>query len=437
MDSQRRRVVPELPRVAWTLLAGDALSSIGTGLALPFLVVYLHRVRGIAVEPATLALSALALAGFAGNPIAGALCDRVGARNTLVGGLVVSALGGAALAFVQVAWEGFAAAALVGLGAAVVWPSQDALLASVVSPARRAAAFAVRYATMNAGLGVGALCAAAIVDLHSPKSFIWIYLIDAVSFLAFVPILLCVRAGGGVRRKEQRGAPSTGGYRVVIRDGVFVRVWLLTALIVTIGYAQMDSALPAFATRPGGITAGQLAVAFAANTVAVVIAQLVVLRLARGWRRTTALVVVCGLWAATWALTLVAGALGTGAGAVVGFGAANVAFAFGETLISPTLPAIANDLATDSLRGRYNGAQVLAWTTGFAAGPVIAGVGLSGGNSTALFSGLIVACAIAALATTRLAGRLPAALNLVHDGDPLEPSAASAVRVEVADGAPA
>ena len=144
-----RGLVPKLPRVVWTVLAGDALSSIGTGLTLPFLVVYLHRVRGIALEPAALALAVLALAGFVGNPIGGLFSDRFGARNALIGGLVVSALGAGALALVRVAWEGFAAAAVVGLGAAVVWPAQDALLASVVGAAQRAGAFSVTRDTLR------------------------------------------------------------------------------------------------------------------------------------------------------------------------------------------------------------------------------------------------------------------------------------------------
>ncbi|MDT5027273.1 MAG: hypothetical protein QOE61_3699 [Micromonosporaceae bacterium] len=429
------RLVPDLPRVAWTVLAGDALSSVGTGLTLPFLVVYLHRVRGIALEPAVLALSVLALAGFAGNPIAGSCCDRFGARNTLVVGLVVSAAGAGALALVRVAWEGLAAAAAVGLGAAVIWPAQDALLASVVSPARRAGAFSLRYATMNAALGAGALCAAAIVDVHSSASFVWLYVLDAVSFLAFVPILLRVPSGTNALAVQEPSSETARGYRLIVRDGTFVRIWLLTALLVTIGYAQMDSALPVFATRRGGITGGELAVAFAANTFTVVIAQLVVLRLMRGRRRTSGLVVLCGFWAVTWALVLTAGGLGAGGDAVAVFAAANVAFALGETLISPTLPAIVNDLASDSSRGRYNGAYVLAWTTGFASGPVIAGVALGGGHSTALFLALIGACGLAALASVRLGRRLPAAANLMAGGDSLGP-AASVAEVAV-DAAPA
>ena len=414
-----RRLVPKLPRVVWTVLAGDALSSVGTGLTLPFLVVYLHRVRGIALEPAVLAVSVLALAGFVGNPIGGLFSDRFGARNTLIGGLVVSALGAGGLAFVRVAWQGFAAAAVVGLGAAVVWPAQDALLASVVGAAQRAGAFSLRYATMNAALGAGALCAAAIVDVHSSASFVWVYALDAVSFLAFVPILLRV-GSGPTPSTEERDSGTPGGYRVIWRDGTFVRVWLLTALLVTIGYAQMDSVLPVFATRPGGITAAGLAVAFAANTFTVVITQLVVLRLMRGRRRTSGLVVLCGFWAGTWTLVLAAGGLGAGGAAVVGFAAANVAFALGETLVSPTLPAIVNDLAPESLRGRYNGAYVLAWTTGFASGPVIAGVALSGGYATSLFAALIGVCGLAALASVRLGRMLPAAANLIVDADPVE-----------------
>jgi MFS family permease len=74
-----------------------------------------------------------------------------------------------------------------------------------------------------------------------------------------------------------------------------------------------------------------------------------------------------------------------------------------------------NDLACDSLRGRYNGAYVLAWTTGFAAGPAIAGVALSDGYSTGLFVALIGACGLAALASARLARLLPTAANLLRD----------------------
>jgi predicted MFS family arabinose efflux permease len=71
-----RDVVPQLPRRVWLLLAGECLAAVGSGLTLPFLLVYLHRVRGIDIELAGLALAGLAAAGFVGNPVGGWLADR-------------------------------------------------------------------------------------------------------------------------------------------------------------------------------------------------------------------------------------------------------------------------------------------------------------------------------------------------------------------------
>jgi len=95
-----RGLVPELPRDGWTLLAGDAVSAVGSGLTLPFLLVYLHGVRGLGLGEAGLALSMVALAGFAGNPVGGSLVDRVGGRAALLMGLVFATAGSAFLAFV-------------------------------------------------------------------------------------------------------------------------------------------------------------------------------------------------------------------------------------------------------------------------------------------------------------------------------------------------
>lgn len=95
-----RALVPRLPRKAWVLLGGDALSALGSGLTLPFFVVYLHRVHGIELELAALALSALAAAGLVGNPLGGWLSDRLHARRAMIGGLLVNAAGALAVAFV-------------------------------------------------------------------------------------------------------------------------------------------------------------------------------------------------------------------------------------------------------------------------------------------------------------------------------------------------
>src|SRR5579884_217698 len=154
-------LVPRLPRAAWIVLGGDLLSAIGTGLTMPFFVVYLHRVRGIDVAVAGLALATLALASFAGNVIGGALADRAGARRALMLGLAASAAGSAWIAFVTSSAAAFGAAAVLGLGNSIAWPALDALLATAVDERQRSEVFAVRHATLNLGMGVGAVLAAA------------------------------------------------------------------------------------------------------------------------------------------------------------------------------------------------------------------------------------------------------------------------------------
>ena len=425
--SGMRALVPELPRGAWTLLAVDAISALGSGMTLPFLLVYLHDVRGLGLGAAGLAVSAVALAGFAGNPIGGSLADRVGGRATMLLGLVFCAAGSASLAFTAHAWQAFAASATLGLGTAIAWPARSALLATLVPCERRSTAYALQHAATNVGLGAGALVAALIVHTSSAGTFQALYLLDAASFVAVVPLLgrLAVPAD---ENDPAISAPARAAYRSILCDRAFRRLWVLTALLVGVGFAQYSAAFPAFATGEAGLDAHQLALAFAANTVAVVVAQLPVLAVLRGGRRTSALGFAFAVTGIAWAIVLAAGGVQSPATAAAVFALAMVVLAIGETAVSPSAPALANDLAPDALRGRYNGAYTLAWTTGFAAGPAIAGAVLAAGQAAALMVALMAACAIGAAGSLRLARLVPARIDVV-DGDaagvPLvEPAAA-------------
>jgi MFS family permease len=299
---------------------------------------------------------------------------------------------------------------VIGLGASIAWPAADALLASAVDDSQRSSVFATRHATMNAGFGIGAISAAAIVDLASPRTFELLYLVDAATFLAFVPLLAALRGVG------ERVAPedvSGGGYRVVLADRTFLAVWVLTAFLVVVGYSQYEAAVPPYATSTGGISVHALGPVFAANAFAIALLQFVVLRLLAGRRRTTALILAAVALGCAWCLTIAAAHAGGGRAAVVGFACAMAVLAVFETLLSPVLAPIVNDLAPERLRGRYNGTFVLAYTTGFAVGPALAGAGLRIGDGTTYFVLLVVGSAAAAIGGLALRRRLPAHLDLV------------------------
>src|SRR6266516_3937652 len=337
----------------------------------------------------------------------------VTARRALMAGLAIAAAGSVALALAQTAAALFGAAGLLGLGVAVSWPAQDALLASLVGPADRSAVFSVRHASMNAGLGLGALGAAAVVSVTHPGTFVAVYLADAASFLAFLPVL--ARLGrrpqhpSGPRRVSQRRI----GFREILRDKAFLRVWALTALIVTVSFGQSQSCFAGYATRPGGIDTHGLSLAFAANTLTVVGSQLFVLRRLTRHRRTTGAALAAAAWAASWAVAIVGGHLGGGAAADVAFAAAMAIFALGESLLSPTLSAIINALAPPGAAGTYNGLGALAFTTGFLIGPAGGAAALGAGWGTGLFAALVLACALAGVAALRLDRHLPPGANQI------------------------
>ena len=363
------------------------------------------------MSTAGLILATVALASFVGNPLGGWLSDLGGPRAALLFGLLSSAVGVGTFAYAKDAPTAFLAASLLGLGNAIAWPAFDALLAAIVMPERRSAAFSLRHATLNAGMAVGALVAGVVVDTSRPSTFQTIYIIDALTFVVFIPMLLLIARP--VAEKVHLDGGRRPGYRMVLRDRQFLSVVGLSALIVTVGFAQYHAAFPGWTTREGGIPTDALGMCYAANAATVVFLQLPMLRALTGRRRTTAIALACALWAVAWSLALIFGHGGDGWFARAGFVMTMVVFGIAETALSPTLTAIVNDIAPDHLRGRYNGVSALGWTTGFFVGPAIAGFALDADAGDALLPMLVVACALGGLWATRLGRRLPKSANII------------------------
>ena len=107
-----------------------------------------------------------------------------------------------------------------------------------------------------------------------------------------------------------------------------------------------------------------IGLAFAVNTAVIVLLQFTVLNRISGHRRTRVIAVMAVVWAFSWLLLGAAGLMPASALAAVGMLAFMGVFAFGETLMQPTVPAIANDLASDHTRGRYNAISAGAFQGG-------------------------------------------------------------------------
>jgi MFS family permease len=111
-----RSLDPRLPRDVWILQAGGLANMFGNGVALPFLIIYLHNVRGISLGIAGLIAASNSAAGLVSGFVGGALSDRVGPRAVLRTALVIGTIAFALFPLIRAPWEAFALNMLAGAG---------------------------------------------------------------------------------------------------------------------------------------------------------------------------------------------------------------------------------------------------------------------------------------------------------------------------------
>jgi MFS family permease len=391
------------------LIAGNTLSALGTGFTLPFLLIYLTKVRGLPVTTAGYVVATLGLVGLATVPVMGSLADRLGPWRVLVGALVLECVGTAGLALVHRPWQAFAVICVLGTGGAATWPAQAALIAALVPSERRPRIFAVQFALLNLGIGIGGAISGLLVDIHHAGTFQAIYVIDSLSFVAYVLMLLTIRHVD--RPPPPAPGDATGGYREIAADRVFLRVCAVTLLLAIGGYGQVSAGFPGFVSGVAHVSTRAIGFAFAANTGVIVVAQLFVERRLHGKRRTRALAGVAAIWAVSWVIIGTAaiwhGTLLPAAAVIGGLGL----FGLGETLWAPTGATLVNDIAPPHLRGRYNAIGSITWQLSSVIGPIVAGQLLGAGLPSAYIGGLVGLLAGVALLALRLERHLTPAQN--------------------------
>ncbi|GGU36887.1 MFS transporter [Nocardioides albus] len=370
--------MPHSPSQARRVLAGFALASLGNGLTLPFLYVYMAQVQDLGSSTAGWMFAWMGLIGLAAAPGVGALLDRFGPRPVLVGALAVEAVSIGSLGFVDGTVPTMAVLAGVVVGASPLWPGTTTLLAAMVPVDGRERAYGFAFLGLNVGIGVGGLVSAFLVDVDRAETFQVLYLCDALAYLAYAAVLVfLVRSPASTEDgADQEGTGGTWGE--VLRDRRAVALVGCGVLAVTFGYGQLEAGATAYAVDVAGVPATALGWAFAANAAVIVCGQVILLRLTSGWRRTSALACAVLTWSLSWTVLAAADLMPT-AGAIAAVVIGLAIFGLGETLWAPIVTGLANTIAPDHLRGRYNASLGLTLTLGQILGPALAGTLIGSG----------------------------------------------------------
>ena len=410
-----RSVAPQVPRAVWLLQIGGLLNFFGNGIVFPFLVIYLHDVRGFSLTTAGLVVAASSAAQLVAGIGVGAVMDVVGPRRLLGAGLVLQAIGFGLFPLVREPWHAFVLITIEGAGSAGFWPSQSTLMSRLVDDRRRHSAFGVQRATMNLGIGLGGVVGGLIATVDDPSSFTVLFLVDAATFIAYIGALAFVPDPGVPQ--EEAATPSS--YAPILRHKTFVGLWLLNFTFVAAGISMLNL-VPPFVRDHAGMTERQIGAFFFVNTIVIVIVQLPLVRWLEGRRRLRAITLMPLLFAAAWLIVDAAGAWLDATTAFAALLCAALMLGIGECFHGPAHIALIADIGPAYLRGRYFAVHSLSWGLAGAVGPAIGGAILDR-EPFALWPLAAAACVVAGAGWFSLQPFLPPRLQRIPDREPMLP----------------
>jgi MFS family permease len=370
-----RSLNPGLSPRLWTLLSGSFFNAFGNGVVFPFLLIYLHNVRGIGLGVAGVVLAVSSVAGLVSGAAAGALVDRLGARAVLTVGLIVAAAGYGGFALVHHIAPAFVAGILAGLGNGSFWPSHASLVAALTERETRHNAYAMQRVLNNVGIGLGGVIGGLIATTSHPATYVLLFVVDALTFGAYLIALAFVPSPP--REPHPAGARPAGGYRAVLRHKTFIAYIVMNASLIGVGFSLLGDIFPAFAKNTAHVDERGIGLCFLANTLVIGVAQLPIAKWLEGRRRMAAYSVEGTVWAFAWLTVFAGGWWLTSSAATVVFAFALAVFGVGECFHGTVQNALVADLAQPRLLGRYLALNGFAFALGGAVGRALGGYALA------------------------------------------------------------
>lgn len=370
------RKLPHFHPVAWGVIIGTFLSRTGFFMTIPFLGIYLGKVKEI--DPATIG-AILAVSFFVGtlSSFFGGLSDRFGRYPVMIVAMAVWSLAFAGFALADSTWLFFVLSALNGLCRSIFEPTARALLADVTPAKRRSTAFHARYFAINIGGAIGPLIGLKL-GAGGLASFLP-FLVSSVIFAVYAIALVCFMLAFRQQLQEKTTTvPIRQMVQSVFKDKVF-RYFLLGNVFVAAAYSHLDTTLAQFI---GSERVEAYSFLFVVNTLSVLVFQFPLAKLMKRYSSLTSLKAGCLLF-------------GIG---LLGFGVfdnlfllafAMVLFTIGEIFCFVIGDVLIGEIAPEHLRGAYYGASGFAFigqsagawlgglllhAFGFGQGPVIFGL---------------------------------------------------------------
>ncbi len=340
------------------------VDAVGSGVFMPVTMLYFLAVTPLTLIQVGAAISLASLVSLPAGPVIGTLVDRVGAKQVLLAGNALQALGFVAYLFVHsftavVLWT-----VVVTLGRTAFWGSYGNIVAAISVPGERERWFGFLGALRNVGFAVGGLASGVAVSLGTESAFEAVVAINAVSYLVAFWLLLAVPETVAVRHQS-----LPGDWRSVLADRPY-RLLVLAQVCYSLPMMILNIALPVYAVTVLGLPGWIIGVVFTINCLMVGLGQGLVVNALTGRVRFRVLLLSQVAFVASYVVFLGASVLSLVlASVVLVLGA--VIYTLAELLGGPVMAALSAEAAPAHLRGRYLSLIQLAWNLSSTIGPVL------------------------------------------------------------------
>lgn len=347
-----REKLRALPRAAWILYAGTFINRSATFVVV-FLVLYLTG-RGYSVQQAGIALGAYGLGNLISAALGGYLADRIGRRKTIALSMFSVAASLTLLSQAEQLVPIIILAGLTGLTGDLYRAAASALLADLVPPGQRLTAFTMYRLFLNAGIAIGP----AIAGFLAERSFIYLFVADAVTSVIYgVIAVAALPEGRRTSKEEARWAVALGA---IGHDRRFLR-FLAASAAITFVFFQFESTF-ALHVNAAGFSTAVYGLLISLNGLLIILIELPLTIITQRYSPSRVIAVGYLLVGAGFALNLMAHRIPLLVISVV-------IWTFGEMISAPVSAAYVADLAPQHVRGRYMGTFGLTWSLGLMLGP--------------------------------------------------------------------
>lgn len=392
-----------------------AVDAIGSGVFMPVCVLYFLVTTDLSLVQVGAAISLASLVSLPVGPMVGSLVDRVGAKQILLVGNMLQAVGFAAYlvadSFVVITlWT-----VVVTVGRTAFWGSYGNIVAAISVPGEREKWFGFLGALRNVGFAIGGLLSGLAITIGTQSAYAAVVVANAVSYVVAFVLLLAVPAP-----PRTAHAVTPGSWGIVLRDRPYRVLWA-TQLAYSTSMMVLNFALPVYATTVLDLSGWVTGAVFTINTVMVGFGQGLIVRAMTGAVRWRVLMLTNAMFAGSFLVFLGASYLTVWLATAVVL-AGSVVYTLGELLGGPVLGALSAEAAPEHLRGRYLSLIQLAWNLAGTVAPVAFAWLLDRGPSP-IWLGLCAVGLVGTLLATRLGAVLPLASEQVSNAARTEDAA--------------